>query len=466
LVEFSNNRADFYQKLEALKASHPPMLQVMQVEYEIQQIGYKMAEEKHKAHLFRKQLRNPKLFAVPVQGETGLYYLEDEIPQGHATDGRIWHIKVGSKKIDPLQLVMYGGGDVVGVIPKGLPTLSIPKLDLPIFFRLLPIAVIISLLGFMEAIAIAKAMAAKTGQRLDPNQELIGQGLSNILGSIGKSYPVSGSFSRSAVNLQSGAVTGMSSVITSLTVIITLLFFTPLLYHLPQAVLAAVIMMAVIGLVNVTGFIHAWRAQWYDGAISIITFVATLALAPLLEEGIYIGVALSLSVFMFKAMRPKVSSLSRHEDNAFRAFEVHGLKRCEYIDLIRFEGPLFFANASFLEDEINNRMINGKNLKHIIIAANGINDIDASGEEALALIINQVRSAGYGISFSGINESVMEVFTRTHLLENIGRNNIYPTMEKAVLAVHAHAHLDEIENECPLLTACSAVNDEINKGEI
>ena len=111
-------------------------------------------------------------------------------------------------------------------------------------------AAIIALLGFMEAISIAKAMAGKTGQRLDPNQELIGQGLANILGAIGKSYPASGSFSRSAVNLQAGAVTGLSSVFTSLTVVITLFFFTPLLYYLPQSVLAAVIMMAVIGLVE------------------------------------------------------------------------------------------------------------------------------------------------------------------------------------------------------------------------
>ncbi len=170
----------------------------------------------------------------------------------------------------------------------------------------------------MEAISIAKAMAGKTGQRLDPNQELIGQGLANILGAIGKSYPASGSFSRSAVNLQAGAVTGMSSVFTSLTVVITLLFFTPLLYYLPQSVLAAVIMMAVIGLLNVSGFIHAYRAQWYDGVISLISFIATLVFAPDLDKGIMIGMGLSLMVFIYKSMRPKLASLSRHVDEALR----------------------------------------------------------------------------------------------------------------------------------------------------
>ncbi len=121
------------------------------------------------------------------------------------------------------------------------------------------------------------------------------KGLANILGAIGKSYPTSGSFSRSAVNLQAGAVTGLSSVFTGLTVVITLFFFTPLLYHLPQSVLAAVIMMAVIGLLNVSGFIHAYKAQWYDGVISIISFIATLAFAPHLDKGIMIGVVLSLA---------------------------------------------------------------------------------------------------------------------------------------------------------------------------
>jgi len=460
LAELGNGRADFFKELEVLIASHSEVLDIMKVQYEIDRIGYEMAKAKEKAHVSREQLRSLKFYVAGLKDKNPLYYLKEEVPKGLQTDGKIWHLKVSTKGLDPQALLMYSGGDVVGIIPKGLPALSMPQIETSILLRLLPYAVIISLLGFMEAIAIAKAMAAKTGQRLDTNQELIGQGLANIIGAIGQSYPVSGSFSRSAVNLQSGAQTGLSGVITSLTVIITLLFFTPFLYHLPQAVLAAVIMMAVIGLVNVTGFVHAWRAQWYDGVISVITFVSTLAFAPHIENGIYIGVALSLSVFLFKAMRPKVSTLSRHEDEGLRDFDYHGLMQCKYIDLIRFEGPLFFANASYLEDEINDRIINRKELKHIIIAANGINDIDASGEETLALIIDRLRSGGYGISFSGINESVMDVFRRTHLLESIGRNNIFPTMEKAIMAVHAQAHQDGLEKDCPLLTVVRTVDDE------
>ena len=306
----------------------------------------------------------------------------------------------------------------------------------------------------MEAISIAKAMAGKTGQRLDPNQELIGQGLANIFGAIGKSYPTSGSFSRSAVNLQAGAVSGLSSVFTSLAVIIVLLFFTPLLYQLPQAVLAAVIMMAVIGLVNVSGFIHAWKAKWYDGAISIITFVSTLAFAPHLDKGIMIGVVLSLLVFLYKSMRPTVVSLARAQDDHLRCVETHGLRECEYVALVRFDGPLFFANASYLEDKVTAIMRAKTKLKHIIIVSNGINDIDASGEETISLLVDRVRSAGIDISMSGVNESVMKVLYRTHFMAKLGKDHLFPTMERAIDTVHETAHNQALEETCPLKTTC------------
>ncbi|MBW1867619.1 MAG: SulP family inorganic anion transporter, partial [Deltaproteobacteria bacterium] len=437
--------------------SHTPSLEMLQVEYQITVDSAHIDFQKHHSRQLRKRLRAVRLARIEKNDGQPNFYPDDTVPEGAGTDGRVWRIQIGNKQLSENNLILTGGGAVVGVIPEGLPALSLPEINFLQLLQLVPFAIIISLLGFMEAIAIAKAMAAKTGQRLDPNQELIGQGLANIIGSIGKSYPVSGSFSRSAVNLQSGAVSGLSSVITSLVVILALLFFTPLLYHLPQAVLAAVIMMAVIGLVNVRGFIHAWRAQWYDGAISIITFITTLAFAPHLEKGIYLGVSLSLIVFLYKSMRPRVSSLSRHEDETLREIDAHGLMECKYIDLVRFEGPLFFANASFLEDEINNRVQVRKDLKHIIIAANGINDLDASGEEALSLIIDRLRSGGIGVSFSGINASVMAVLKRTHLFERIGENHIHSTMEKAISAVHYEAHRDGHEDNCPLTTVCNAI---------
>ncbi|HYA41984.1 MAG TPA: SulP family inorganic anion transporter [Syntrophobacteraceae bacterium] len=366
-------------------------------------------------------------------------------------DGPTWRVRVGNSPIDEKAVVLVGGGSVVGAIPRGLPRLEVPKLDFNILLKLFPIAAIISLLGFMEAISIAKAMAGKTGQRLDPNQELIGQGIANVMGSLTMSFTVSGSFSRSAVNFQAGAVTGFSSVVTTITVAIVLLFFTPLLYHLPQSVLAAVIMMAVMGLINVSGFIHAWKAQWYDGLFSIVTFVATLFTAPHLDKGIMIGVLLSLGMFLYKSMRPKVTTLSMYADASFQSALHHGLEECRHIAMIRFDGALFYANASYLEEKVTERMREMPELKHIVIVSNGINDMDASGEEMLSLIVDRVRAAGCGISFAGLNEKVLGVMERTHLLAKIEEENIYSTISHAVEAIHASGQT-QCKESCPLLS--------------
>jgi MFS superfamily sulfate permease-like transporter len=242
----------------------------------------------------------------------------------------------------------------------------------------------------------------------------------------------------------------MASVFTSLAVVIALLFFTPLLYHLPQSVLAAVIMMAVIGLINVSGFLHSWRAQWYDGLISILSFICTLWYAPHLDKGIMLGVVLCLMVFLYKNMRPVVTSLSRDQNMALRCATTLGLAECQYLSIIRFEGPLFFANASYLEDKISDLMLCKKTLRHILIVANGINDIDASGEETLSLLVDRLRSAKIDISFSGINETVMRVLVRTHLFSKIGADHVYPTMENALLHLHPSVHTEEEIAVCPL----------------
>ncbi|NJB67806.1 MFS superfamily sulfate permease-like transporter [Desulfobaculum xiamenense] len=425
----------------------------LDLKHDIEVTNIRIEDLKRKAHLWRTKLRGMKFDGVAEDGGLA-FYLAGTAPNPEQADGRVWRLKIGNKVVDTEALSMMGGGAVVGTVPSGLPTLTVPHLDLGAMLQLLPFAAIISLLGFMEAISIAKAMAAKTGQRLDPNQELIGQGLANMLGAIGKSYPVSGSFSRSAVNLASGAATGLSSVFTSLVVVIVLMFFTPLLYHLPQSVLAAVIMMAVIGLLNVKGFVHAWKAQWYDGAISILSFMCTLAFAPHLDKGIMVGVVLSLGVFLYKSMRPTVASLSMSADKALRDCSVHGLRECEHVAVVRFDGTLFFANASYLEDRITDILQTKPNLRHIHVVANGIADMDASGEEALSLIVKRLRSAGYGVSFSGVNEKVQAVMKRTHLYESIGAENIYATQADALPVIHAKAHEGTAEKDCPLTVAC------------
>jgi MFS superfamily sulfate permease-like transporter len=406
-----------------------------------------------RAHVTREWLRGILLIGVRGSDNVTRYHAVTANERRDAK-GPLWRLQVGGSPIHPDKVKLTGGGDVIGTVPRGLPSFGLPSLDWATVAHIFPYAAIISFLGFMEAISIAKAMAAKTGQRLDPNQELIGQGLANLLGAVGKSYPVSGSFSRSAVNLQAGAITGFSSVFTSLAVLIMLLFMTPLLYHLPQSVLAAVIMMAVIGLLNLSGFVHAWKAQRLDGIIAVITFICTLAFAPHLDKGIMVGVVLSLSVFLYKVMRPTVTVLARTEDAALRCAATHGLRECERIALIRFDAPLFFANASYLEDQVSERMRAKKDLRHIVIVAAGINDIDASGEETLSLLVDRIRSAGMDVSLCGLNEKVMRVLRRTHLDVKIGADHLYPTVEQAVDAIHPDTHQGISETNCPLRTVC------------
>ncbi len=419
------------------------------IEHDIQVLNLEIEKLKHKASAAKKRLRDIDL-AINNEGDEAEFYPAGDSPINEQSEDNLWHIKVGNSKLDPDSIVLMGGGAVVGIIPEGLPSFEIPTLDFNIIFYLLPMAIIISLLGFMEAISIAKAMAAKTGQQLDPNQELIGQGLGNILGCMTRSYAVSGSFSRSAVNIQSGAVSGLSSFFTSAFVMITLLFFTPLLYHLPQAVLAAIIMMAVIGLLNVKGFIHAWKAQRYDGLISILTFTTTLAFAPHLDRGIMIGVGLSIILYLIRSMKPGIKLLSRHPDGTFRDRNRFGLAQCKYIAVMRYHGSLFFANVNFLEKEILNVIDSMPKLKHIIIVGNGINELDASGEEMISMIVDRVRESGIDISFSGLNDHVIDTLRRTYLYEKIGEDHFFRNVSIAVNTIGTVIHSQMPPEECPL----------------
>jgi SulP family sulfate permease len=344
-----------------------------------------------------------------------------------------------------------GGGAVVGTIPRGLPHISVPHVDFSIAVNLLTMAAIISLLGFMEAISIAKAMAARSGQRLDPNQELIGQGLANIVGSFSLSYPVSGSFSRSAVNFQAGARTGLSNAFSSLVVVVTLLFLTPLLYYLPQSVLAAIIMMAVIGLLNIGGFIHAWKAQKYDGLISVVTFVATLGFAPHLDKGIILGVVLSLALYLYRNMKPGMAVLSKTPRGDFRDAQRWQLERCRHVAVLRFSGSLFFASVNYLEEVVLNTVAAMPELKHVLIVGNGINELDASGEVLLSQLVSRLRERGLDISFSGLNDNVLDVMKRTHLHEKIGEDRFFFSVAHAVEVIHDNVCIGSADHECPLL---------------
>ncbi|QKQ28177.1 SulP family inorganic anion transporter [Candidatus Reidiella endopervernicosa] len=344
-------------------------------------------------------------------------------------------------------------GAVVGTIPEGLPSFTMPTFDLDMMGTLITSAIVISLVGFMEAISIAKAMAAKTKDRIDPNQELIGQGLGNITGSFFQSYPASGSFSRSAVNLGAGAKTGMSSVFTGVIVVITLLFLTPLLYHLPKAVLAAVIIMAVIGLINFKAVIHAWHASKHDGIASIVTFVATLGFAPHLDKGIMVGAGLAILLYLYRTISPRVAQLGRFEDGTLRDLRVYPeLPTDERIILIRFDGSLYFANVAYFEDTILAAVADKPSARYVLVVGDGINEMDASGEEVLRHLIERLRGNGIFMVVSGLKRQVLDVMRHTGLYEILGSGNIYATEDQALSAIYdqINPYGDE-GNFCPLM---------------
>ncbi len=324
------------------------------------------------------------------------------------------------------------GGKVIGFVPSGLPAIQLPQVDISQLLHLGGVAIAISIIGFMEAISIAKSMATQTKQKLDADQELVGQGLSNIASSLFQGYPVSGSFSRSAVNISAGAVTGFSSVVTSLVVGVTLLFLTPLLYHLPQAALASIIINAVIHLIKIKPIKDAWKVQKQDAIISIITFIVTLALAPQLEVGILVGIILSLASYCYRSMRPRVICLSKNEYGIFRNSDTNHISKCCSISVMRFEGPLIFINSGHFEHEVIERVATKSELRYFIIDAIAINEIDATGQEMLNSLASRLHEQNIQLLFARVHKPIQKIFDDIGFSKGIWENHFHRTIDEAI----------------------------------
>ncbi len=435
---------------EEEKASEGETHSIIALKHDIELLKLELAnrEEQNLKRLRDIRKLNFEL-TVESEGRAGMLYLAGKLPAGVQGDSRHWHIK----RVSSGEMRLVGGGEVVGLIPSGLPSFSMPKLSWDGMLQLLSGAFVIALVAFMEAISMAKALAAKTKQRLDPNQELIGQGLANVGGSFFQSYPVTGSFTGSAINIQAGAKTGLASVFNGLFVAVTLLFLTSLLYHLPQAVLSVIIIMAVMSLIHFNAFKRAWEANRNDGIVAITSFVLTLIFAPHLDKGVLAGAGLALILYLYRTMQPRVAVLARHPDGTLRDAELFGLDTCKDITMIRFDGSLYFANTSYFEDKIQERVATRPELKYVIVLADGINQVDATGEEMLSHLSERLRAAGIEILFAGVKKQVMDVFERTGLYRNIGAERFFRTEEQAL--DHVWKKLgNNHEVDCPLNIVC------------
>jgi len=330
------------------------------------------------------------------------------------------------------------GGSIVAEIPQGLPSLALPGLAIDSWIDLMPAAFVIAVISFMEAMSSAKIAAVKTAAKWDENQELIGQGLAKVAAAFCQTMPVSGSFSRSALNLAAGARTGVSSIVCALCVLLTLLFFTPLLRYLPLPVLAAIIVMALASLVNLRSLRNAWLASRDDALAAVLTFAATIAFAPQIQVGIFTGILVSLALFIYGRMRPTLEVIeppSAPVGRATRGVVPENLR--DMIGMIRFDASLVFVNASYFEDAVLQLERRHPRLPFVLVCASSINDLDASGVEMLASLSESLRKNGTVLAFSGVKPDVRRVLDRTGLAERIGLENFFPDDDAAYAGISA-----------------------------
>ena len=340
-----------------------------------------------------------------------------------------------------------GGAIVNSIDIDGLFSFKVPSFDFNAMGTLFIYAITISLIGFMEAISVAKSMAATTKQRLDVNQELIGQGLSNIASSFFQGYAVSGSFSRSAVNLTAGAVTGFSSVVTAIIVGLTILWLTPLLYHLPQATLAAIILMSVVNLVHFSPLRHAWKVEKHDGWVGLLTFIMTLVFAPHLENGIAFGIIMSLGLFLYRTMEPNFTELSVQKGSIIASrFIDDTAEVSNAVKIAKWSGSLYFANAAYFETKLLELISNNKELKYIIVDVASIVQVDASGEQVLRNLVESCSDSGVEILFARTDRLEAELY-RSGFKKRFGENRFFDLRADALKHVWQELEANEQEQE-------------------
>ncbi len=326
------------------------------------------------------------------------------------------------------------GGKVAGKIASGLPSPMLPSIPLDKLQALLMPAFVIALLGFVEAFSIAKAVASKTRQHLSANQEMVGSGLANIVSGLFQGYAVSGSFSRTAVAFEAGAKTGFAAIVSGIMVGLTLLFLTPLLYYLPVATLAAIILLAVLGMIQFQPFKHAWSVNPHDGFVALMVFLSTLYFAPHLEWGIVVGISLSLMFYIYRTMTPHFAELALNEDGSFRDAKLFKLQTSQDAAFFRYDGDLYFANAAYLESKLLNAVADKPELQVLVLDLEAVDQIDVTGEEMLANMQQRLKQAGIEFYITRAKPKLIDVLKRSGLYTLIGEQHFFA---KRVFAIEA-----------------------------
>jgi SulP family sulfate permease len=322
----------------------------------------------------------------------------------------------------------------VGEVPAGLPPITLPVFDVNVWQLLLPTALAISFVGFMESISVAKSLASKRRQKVDADQELVALGAANFGATFSGGYPVTGGFSRSVVNFTAGANTGLASIITAVLVAVTVIFLTPLFYYLPNAVLAAIIMVAVFGLIDVKTFKHVWKYNKADAASMIVTFLAVLAVG--VETGILVGVAAALALYVWRTSRPHMAEVGRiASTETYRNVERHEVETWPQTVAIRVDESLYFANTKYLEDVVLQMVADKPELKYLVLIGIAVNDIDASALETLESLNQELRDAGVELHLAGFKGPITDRLKAIGFIDQIGPGRVHLSTHGAMKAL-------------------------------
>ena len=264
---------------------------------------------------------------------------------------------------------------------------------------------------------------------------MVGKGLANMVAGVTQGYAVSGSFSRTAVAFDAGARTGFTAIVSGIIVGITLLFLTPLLYHLPLATLAAIIIVAVVGMIHLSPFHHAWRVNPHDGFVALVVFLSTLYFAPHLEWGIFIGVALSMVFYIYRTMKPHFAEVALTQEGTYRDAKIFGLETSSTVAFFRYDGDLYFANAGYLERKLLNAVADKPELKVMVLDLEAVDQIDATGEEMLSHMSTRLKEAGIEFCISRVKHKVEDALKRSGLYDVIGEDRFFDKRTRAIKAI-------------------------------
>ena len=338
---------------------------------------------------------------------------------------------LGTLLVSVFQWDRVAGVKIVGMVPLGLPPLTIPSFDLQTWRSLLPAALAIALVGYMEGFSGAQALASKRREKIDPNQELIAFGAANMSAAFTGGYPVTGGVSRSVVNFAAGANTGLASIITGILVAITVMFFTSWFYFLPQTCLAATIITAVYKLIDFATLKRMWNYDKADAIAWLVTFSAVLGLG--VEKGIIFGAIVALSLHLWHTSRPHIAIVGRlGESEHFRNVLRYEVKTSPQVLAIRVDASLYFANAKYMENFLSREISDRPDVTSVVLVCSAVNLIDASALEVLESLIADLKSIGINFCFSEVKGPVMDKLLNIGFVDYVGRDHFFLSTDIAM----------------------------------